>query len=211
MDAQIGRRLGPGGRLDNNIEMGETRPRYVVNIDETAQHKLLGARIQMPAGMNASACQLSPFGTIVCTITDTSLALKGSHCNVDEAATVYKVEFDNGSINQFSENAIAALLYDEASGSGIHHCFVNIILGHTWVAPGNPHSRGQWFFEVLWDNGSVTWELLPHMKRIDMTAVADYAVDNDLQGKEQFGGWVRTSIRRKQRIISKIMRRRSFN
>jgi Reverse transcriptase (RNA-dependent DNA polymerase) len=211
MDAQIAHCLGPGEQMDDDIEMGETCPRYIISMDETAQQMLLGARVQMPAGMNALARQLSPFGTIICTVPATSQAFEGSHCNAIEAETVYKVKFDDGSIDQFSENAIAASLYDEASGSGTKPHFIDTILEHAWVAHGNPQSRGQWFFEVLWDNGLVTWESLQHMKRIDMTAVADYAVDNNLQGKEQFGGWVRTSTRCKQRIISKIMRRQSFN
>jgi hypothetical protein len=188
MDAQIEQRLGPAGQMDDNIEMGETQPRYVVSINEAVQQTLLGTHVLIPENTNGTSCQMSPFGTVVRTIPAQGYHLEGSNQCAVEDRTVYEVEFDSSTIDYFSVNAIAASLYDEASGKGDEqHQYIDIILSHTWVDPGDDNSQGQWFFEVLWGNGSITWESLQHLRRIDMTAAADYAVENDLQGKQGFG------------------------
>ena len=72
---------------------------------------------------------------------------------------------------------------------------------------GNTHkkmtTRG-WKLQVEWKDGSVSWVPLKDLKASNPVELAEYAVANDISDEPAFNWWVKDTLRKRDRIISKV-------
>ena len=61
-----------------------------------------------------------------------------------------------------------------------------------------------WFICVEWKNDSTSWVPLKDVKESNPLKVSEYAVANQLVTEPSFQWWVPTTLRRRDRIISKL-------
>ena len=72
---------------------------------------------------------------------------------------------------------------------------------------GNLHpkktTRG-WSIEVEWKDGTVSWVPLKDLKASNPVELAEYAVANNIDDEPAFNWWVKDTLRKRDRIISKV-------
>ena len=61
-----------------------------------------------------------------------------------------------------------------------------------------------WELLVQWKDGSVSWEKLKDLKESNPVEVAEYAVANRIVEEPAFAWWVPHTLRKRNRIISKV-------
>ena len=64
-----------------------------------------------------------------------------------------------------------------------------------------------WELLVQWKDGSVSWEKLKDLKESNPVEVAEYAVANRIVEEPAFAWWVPHTLRRRNRIISRVKSR----
>ena len=64
-------------------------------------------------------------------------------------------------------------------------------------------TRG-WSLEVEWKDGSASWVPLKDLKLANPVELAEYAVANNLEHEPAFHWWVNGTLRKRERIISKV-------
>ena len=61
-----------------------------------------------------------------------------------------------------------------------------------------------WEILLQWKDGSTTWEALKDIKNCYPLQLAEYAIEEGIEGKLEFQWWVPHAIRKKNRIILKM-------
>ena len=136
---------------------------------------------------------------------------------------VYEVEFSDGAVAEYAANVIAEnmfsqvdsegrqfLLLDEITDHKSDHSALKIENGFHISANGNKTpkktTRG-WKLQVQWKDGTTDWIPLCDLKDSNPIEVAEYAVANGLANEPAFHWWVRSTLRRKDRIVAKVKSR----
>ena len=61
-----------------------------------------------------------------------------------------------------------------------------------------------WSIKVEWKDGSVSWVPLKDLKASNPVELAEYAVANNIEEEPAFKWWVKDTLRKRDRIISKV-------
>ena len=132
----------------------------------------------------------------------------------------YDVEFPDGSIETYTANIIAEAMYSQVDDLGREFLLMEEIVDHRKDGHAVPIDDGfietpsgtrrpkittkGWFLLVKWKDGTTTWVPLKDLKESNPVQVAEYAVANKLVSEPAFAWWVRTVLRKRDRILSKV-------
>jgi len=135
----------------------------------------------------------------------------------------YEVEFPDGSTEVVTANLIAETLYSQVDAEGRSYSVLGDIVDHRTNGhalskdDGFTHTRGGrkvqrkttrgWELQVEWKDGSADWVPLKDLKESNPVELAEYAVANKLVEEPAFAWWVRSVLRRRDRILKKVKSR----
>lgn len=63
-----------------------------------------------------------------------------------------------------------------------------------------------WFFQVLWRDGSTSWEPLKNLRVLHPIEIAEYVIAKKLAEEPAFAWWVPHTLKKRDRIISQVRR-----
>jgi len=135
----------------------------------------------------------------------------------------YEVEREDGVITAYNANTIAENLLSQVDEEGRQTLIFSGIIDHkcdrtaiqkedgfVFSKSGNKipkkTTRG-WKLLIEWKDGSQSWIPLAEIKGSNPVEVAEYAVANRIDDQPAFNWWVRDTLRRRDRIISKVKSR----
>ncbi len=132
----------------------------------------------------------------------------------------YEVEFPDGSVDEVEANVIAESMITECDPEGRHYKFfkeisdhrkhktaLNVADGSFVTSAGNPVSKRTtkgWHMFIEWRDGSMNWHKLADFKDSYPVQLAEYAVANGIDHEPAFKWWIKKTLRRKERMISKV-------
>ena len=134
---------------------------------------------------------------------------------------LYKVEFTDGRTAEFSANAIAEHMYAQCDPVGNQYLLLDTIIDHQKdsiavlnvdryiTVNGRQHHRKTtigWKLCVVWKDGTSTWECFADLKESYPIDVAQYAIDNGIDGEPAFSWWVPYVTKKKERILAAVNR-----
>lgn len=185
--------------------------------DHDAYHKFISARIQVP-----SAGELKT-GTVTRRKRDDDGHLIGrANPNPILDTSVYEVLFDDGHIETFAANTIAENIYAQVDDEGNVYSLIDEIIDHRktnaalHADDAYVEYKGRrrlcrttkgWQLCVQLKDGTTSWERLADLKESNPVQAAEYAVNNKLVHEPAFQWWVPYTIRKRDRIISKLRTR----
>ena len=136
---------------------------------------------------------------------------------------VYKVEFLDGSMSEYSLNTIAENIYANADDEGNMHGIMSGIVDHksddnavkasdgTYVSRSGIIKRRittkGWKILVEWKDGSTSWVPMRDVKDSNPILLAEYARDSGIDNEPAFVWWVKHVLRKKERIIKAVKHR----
>jgi hypothetical protein len=136
----------------------------------------------------------------------------------------YEIDFEDGTTDRYLDNVISENLYSQVDSEGRSHLVFQEIIdhrsnpklavskqfGYTIGRNGNKvakkTTRG-WELLVCWKDGRCDWIPLKELKEGNPVEVAEYAINNGIDDKPAFAWWVPITIRKRNRIISKLKSR----
>ena len=136
-------------------------------------------------------------------------------------ASVYEVQFSDGTTDEIAANVIAENMLSRVDTEGRHYQVLKEISDHkrNWNAisasEGFHTRKGStqkvpkkttrgWDLLVEWMDGSVDWVKLSALKESYPVQLAEYAVANGIDHEPAFNWWIAKTLRRRDRIISKV-------
>jgi hypothetical protein len=147
-----------------------------------------------------------------------------AHPNPIVDTRVYEVVFHDGHVEEYAANVIAENMYAQVDAEGNQFTLLQEIIEHRkddlalnvedmYVQgtnnPSMKKSTKGWYLQILWKDGSTTWEPLKNLKASNPVEVAKYAVAHELIEEPAFKWWVPYVIKKRNRIISAIKRQTS--
>ena len=136
---------------------------------------------------------------------------------------LYKVEYPDGRIDELQANTIAENMYAQCDTEGRQYLLLNEISdhrkdetaltkenGYVIGRGGNRHCKRTtkgWKLLVEWKDKSTQWVPLKDLKQSNPVQLAEYAVTNKIADEPAFAWWVGYTLRKRNRIISKIKAR----
>ncbi len=146
-----------------------------------------------------------------------------SHANPLFDTREYDIEFTDGTMEKHTANVIAENMYAQVDDEGHQYLILDEIIDHRKDATAVPISDGTyrtpsgterakvttrgWYIVVRWKDGFMSEERLVDLKDSNPVELAEYAVANRLVEEPAFKWWVPFTIRRRNRIISKVKKR----
>ena len=133
---------------------------------------------------------------------------------------MYEVQFSNGNTEELSANVIAENMLSSCDSEGNHFQLIKEIMDHKrdgsaigisdgYIISKNGNktpkmtTRG-WKLLVEWKDGSMDWVNLKDLKQSNPVELAEYALANGIEEEPAFKWWVRHTLRKRDRIISKV-------
>jgi hypothetical protein len=120
---------------------------------------------------------------------------------------VYEVMFQDGMTSEYAANLIIENIFQQVDEEGRNHLIFQEILDHrndhtaTPFVPGNGHksktTKG-WYLQVLWKDGTTSWEPLCDMKESNPIETAEYAVANQFEHHPAFTWWVPFTLKKRE-------------
>jgi hypothetical protein len=211
---QITPEFAPYG--DDNINIEPMMPE-ADDMDHDAYDKYISARLMLPdaSGIVRSA-------QVKRRKRDEDGNLIGhSHSNPILDTGLYEVEFEDGQVGTYAANVIAENIYEQLDDEGFAYTLFDSIdhkRGPDAVAADDGFTeyhgrrvpkrttRG-WKLCVRWKDDSTSWIPLKDLKESHPVQVAEYAVANKLVSEPAFNWWVKTVLRRRDRIIKAVKTR----
>jgi hypothetical protein len=189
---------------------------YWDDADIDTYDKFIGAKIRL----TDAADNGGNLATVKRRVTDSDGRPVGTpHRNPLLDTTLYEVELDDGTYDQYSANTIAENIYAQTDDEGRETMLLNDICGHRKdgnaisVANGFTRSRNGdlrpkittagWFIKLQWKDGSTDELPLRVVKESNPVELAEYCVAHGLMEEPAFKWWVPKVLRRRDRIISK--------
>ena len=142
------------------------------------------------------------------------------HSNPVLDSSEYVVEMSDGSTQELTANLIAESMYSQVDSEGHHYQLMAEISDHRKDRTAIPISNGMmrsrngnmvpkkttrgWELLVEWKDGSSSWVPLKDLKVSNPVEVAEYAAANQIDQEPAFKWWVKDTLRRRNRIISKV-------
>ena len=142
-----------------------------------------------------------------------------SHINPMLDTRVYNVQFNDGHIEEYAANTIAENIYSQLDSNGERYLIFQEIIDHMkddtaiqvkdkYIHHGSNktlrHTTKGWFLQVLWKDGSTSWEPLRNLKESNPVQVAEYATANKIEDEAAFAWWVPYTLKKRDRIISSV-------
>ena len=143
-----------------------------------------------------------------------------AHSNPILDTREYDVEFTDGSVEKYRANIIAENMFAQVDDEGNMMRLMKEIVDHKADASAIPISEGKtrtrsgtlkpkvttrgWWLLVEWKDGSTSWVRLKDLKSGYAVELAEYAVANRLVEEPAFQWWVPHTLRKRNRIISKV-------
>lgn len=132
----------------------------------------------------------------------------------------YAVEMSDGTTHELTANLISESMFSQVDPNGHHYQLIHEITDHKKdasaisIANGTFISRSGrqvqkkttrgWKLLVEWKDGSSSWVSLKDIKCSNPVEVAEYAVANNIHEEPAFKWWVKDTLRKRDRIISKV-------
>ena len=150
---------------------------------------------------------------------DGKMLVGKSHRNPILDSRIYKVQFEDGRIGEYTANMIAESIYANIDEEGRSHSILDGIIGHRksedavskedgFTVVNNIKKRvvttKGWDLLVTWRDGSRSWIELKDLKESHPVDVAEYAMSRNLENYPAFAWWVPTVLKRREKIISKL-------
>jgi hypothetical protein len=218
MDRNLAKKYGPVGYLDTVENGGDCDQHWDAKVhregefSEQPEDRLAGVRVHLLRNAPHNSATVKPLATVLGRKRD---AHGNPVSQVDGLVThpVYDVQFDDGNIEQHTINAITTSLYDSVEGDSREwYTFDRIIDHELRESIGDDGVTQQvWWLQVLWEGDKVTWERMADMRHMDMSAVAQYAIEHNIQHHPAFAKWVRYAIKKKDRLIKQVLKRKRHN
>ena len=146
-----------------------------------------------------------------------------SHDNPILNTAVYNVETPDGNIHEYTANIIAENLWDKADDDGYNYNRLYEVIGHRRNDDAIPQENGfyetktgvkrrvittkGWDFNVKWESGETSYIALKDIKEHNPVEIAEYVFANKLEKEPAFAWWVRTALKQRDTIISKMSKR----
>ena len=145
-----------------------------------------------------------------------------SHTNPLLDTRQYKVEFPDGTEQEYAANIIAESMYAQCDSEGNQWLLMDSIVDHSKdgsavslddlhiVVNGQKKVRKTtkgWRLCVLWKDGTTSWEALKDLKESNPVEVAEYAVANQIVTEAAFTWWVPYTLKKRARIIAAVNNR----
>jgi hypothetical protein len=150
-------------------------------------------------------------------------AVGRAHTNPFFDTREYEVEFTDGTTEKYTANVIADNMYAQVDDEGNMFQLLSEIVDHkkdgtaidisdgtTTSANGNVKPKittKGWELLVLWKDRSTSWVKLKDLKASNPVELAEYAVTNRIAEEPAFKWWVSDTLRKRNRIISKVKRK----
>ena len=135
----------------------------------------------------------------------------------------YRVEFGDGSYQDYSANVLVENLYSQIDDNGTSFSLLKSIIGHRKKEDAIPISNGYitlpsgsrkriittrgWDMQVEWVDGTSSWIPLADIKESNPIEVAEYACAANIQQQPAFAWWTPTILKKRDRIVNKIIHR----
>ena len=132
----------------------------------------------------------------------------------------YEVQFPDGTTDEVEANVIAESMVAECDPEGRQYQIfseisdhrkddtaLNVAEGSYITRAGNPIPKKTtkgWHILVEWRDGSMSWHKLVEIKESYPVQLAEYAIANGIDNEPAFKWWVRKTLKRKDRMISKV-------
>ena len=131
----------------------------------------------------------------------------------------YEVEFEDGSMSNYSANVITEIVYAQCDEEGQKHLLFGSILyhktdGHALLfAEQDVVVRGQssklktmkgWHFCVQWKDGTTTWERLSEFKEYHPIQVAEHSLAQGIRHDPEFNLWSTHVLKKRESIITAL-------
>ena len=136
---------------------------------------------------------------------------------------VYNIETPDGNIQEYTANVIAENMWNQVDDDGYNYNMLYEILGHRKNAEAIDEINGfyetkngtkrrvittkGWDFHIKWESGETSYIKLKDIKETNPIEIADYVIANQLEKEPAFAWWVRTALKRRDAVISKVSRR----
>ena len=135
----------------------------------------------------------------------------------------YQVEFQDGSMGEYTANIIAENMFAQVDDEGHQFFFLKEIIDHRKDARAITKDNGftiskngnrvpkittvGWELLVEWKDGSSDWVKLKDIKQSNPIEVAEYALGNDLAEEPAFKWWVSDVMKRRKLFVNKVKSR----
>lgn len=208
---------------DENIELVESEKcvpdadedEYNESISREYGDKYVGLKVLLPNGDQLRE------GTVLSRkrTADGERLLGKQNTNPLLDTRVYKVEFPDGSRDEYTANMIAESLYSSVDEQGNTLSMISGIVGHrkdesaltsdqsTIEVDGRKKriatTKG-WDMLVRWTDGSQSWIPLKDVKESNPLETAEYAFSREIDKEPAFVWWVKHVQRTKSRIINRV-------
>ena len=146
-----------------------------------------------------------------------------AHANPYFDTREYDIEFTDGTTERYSANVIADNMYAQVDDEGNMFQLLDEITNHKKDGTAVDISDGMitskngnvkprittqgWWLLVLWKDQSTSWVKLKDLKASNPVELAEYAVANRLTEEPAFKWWVPETLRKRNRIISKVKKK----
>jgi hypothetical protein len=134
----------------------------------------------------------------------------------------YIIEYEDGTSDRMFANAIAENIYTQVDQEGRHFVLLKEISDHRKSDEAIPIKDGfvivngqrkpkkttkGWELLVEWKDGAVSWVPLKEIKESNPVEVAEYAIANKIDNEPAFAWWVKTVMKKRERIVSKLRKK----
>jgi hypothetical protein len=137
---------------------------------------------------------------------------------------IYDVEFDDGTVKEYSANVIAENILSQVDSDGISKTMMEAVIDHkknksTAISKTDMYvvtKRGQrklrkttcgWKLLIKWKDETESWVPLKDLKESHPVEVAEYAKANSIADEPAFAWWVPYTLRKRDVIISVVKNR----
>ena len=136
-----------------------------------------------------------------------------AHTNPMLDTRKYEVEYLDGNVEIMTANLIAENIMSQVDEHGHRQLLLDEIIDHKHKHPdddyGDPkkrkrYSTDEWELCVTWKDGSTNWIPLRDLKDAYPIELAEYAVQNKLDGRPAFSWWVPYVLKKRMTIIAKL-------
>ena len=139
-------------------------------------------------------------------------------------SVLYKVEFDDGQVREYSANVIVESMLAQVDSDGFTLKLMDGVVDHKvdhalaiskadkWVY--NRHGWRRlcktttgWWILVRWKDENETWMKLSDMKESYLIEMAEYAMSRGIDDEPAFDWWVVATLRRRKAIVATLKTR----
>ena len=190
------------------------------DVESTAFDKFLGVYVMLPGGDSESK--------VLARVKDQKrdhdgALIRKTQYNPILNTSVYNVETPDGHLQNYTANVIAEKLWNQVDDDGNNYDNLYEIIGHRKNDDAIDEANGfyetntgakrrvilkkGWDFQIKWESGDTTFIALEDIKETNPVEISEYVLANQLEKEPAFAWWIRTALKRRDTIISKVSMR----